>query len=248
MSYDVFADYYDVLTSNIDYKKRANYFNELIKKHKKTYNQTDILLDLGCGTGSLSLEFQKLGYDVIGVDKSYDMLSRAMEKNDKNKILFLNQDILNLDLYGTIDIVVSALDTINHLCNLEDVLKAFLKVSLFLHLDGLFILDLNSQYKHQNILANNVFVYDYGFLYTIWRNNLNKDKSIDIDLDFFSKTNDKFYKKDSEHFKEIYISCEDIKEICRKSGLEILKVYGDDTFLKPKEKTERLIYVLKKAR
>ena len=76
--YSVFARYYDELTANIDYRKRAVYFDSIIKKFKKT--QGDILLDLACGTGSISMEMARLGYDVIGVDNSEEMLGAAIEK------------------------------------------------------------------------------------------------------------------------------------------------------------------------
>jgi len=129
--YSAFARYYDELTANINYKKRAEYFNEIIKKFKTT--QGNILLDLACGTGSISEEMAKLGYDVIGVDNSDEMLGIALNKKfDSNlHIQYLCQDMRQLDMYGTIDVTICALDSLNHLENINDVKEVLKKVSLF---------------------------------------------------------------------------------------------------------------------
>ena len=119
--YSVFARYYDSLTANIDYEKRAEYFHRIIKLFKKT--EGNILLDLACGTGSIAEEMAKKGYDVIGVDNSDEMLGIALNKKFEKllNIQYLCQDMRRLDLYGSIDITVCALDSINHLKRLSDV-------------------------------------------------------------------------------------------------------------------------------
>ena len=105
MAYHCFAAYYDRLTWDVDYPGRAQYFQALLQKYHR--GKVELLLDLACGTGSLSLELARLGYDVIAVDGSEDMLSQAMEKNDGSyPILFLCQQMEDLDLYGTIDAAV----------------------------------------------------------------------------------------------------------------------------------------------
>jgi len=246
MNYSVFSNYYDLLTNNVNYKERAKYFLAIINEYKKDLNEK-ILLDVGCGTGSLSLEFNEIGFEVIGVDISYDMLNMAMKKSEGKQILYLNQDIVELDLYGTVDIVISALDTFNHLQSVDDVKSAFSRINLFLHPKGLFIFDINTEYKHTNVLANNTFVYENDNLYTVWKNHLNSDKAITIELDFFERIENDKYKKYSECFDEIYLSKEDIKDALDVLNMEILAVYGDDTFNTPTEKTERLIYVVQKG-
>lgn len=128
MSYNTFANFYDGLTGNVDYPRRAAYFDSVIKKYNP---DASILLDLACGTGTLSIELAKLGYDVVGTDASAQMLSEAMQKKacalygenfereepsdpQIEKILFLCQPMEELDMYGTIDAAVCALDSINH--------------------------------------------------------------------------------------------------------------------------------------
>ena len=129
-SYSRFADYYDALTRNVDYKKRASYFHQILSGQNLPGN---ILLDLACGTGSLSVEFSRLGYDVIGVDASEDMLSQALQKKSELNldIIFLCQTMQELDLYGTVDGAVCALDSLNHITNPTGLQKALDRVSLF---------------------------------------------------------------------------------------------------------------------
>ena len=162
--YNNFALYYDSLTSNISYKKRAEYFNQLIIKHMGNAN---LLLDLACGTGELSTEFNRLGYDVTGVDISEEMLSIALDKQYDNKtdILYLCQDMTKLDLYGTMDVAVCALDSLNHITENEKIQTIFDRLSLFITNDGLLIFDVNTLYKHEKILGNNTFVYDMENVY-----------------------------------------------------------------------------------
>jgi 2-polyprenyl-3-methyl-5-hydroxy-6-metoxy-1,4-benzoquinol methylase len=140
--YAEFAAYYDQLTANVDYRRRASYFHNLIKTYQSPKSSGNLLLDLACGTGSLSVELSRLGYDVIGVDASPEMLSQAMAKNSgqDRQILYLCQEMPQLDLYGTIDVAVCALDSLNHLTELRDLRRTIERVSLFLNPEGCFCL------------------------------------------------------------------------------------------------------------
>ncbi|MDE6708046.1 MAG: class I SAM-dependent methyltransferase, partial [Oscillospiraceae bacterium] len=149
MSYTNFAEFYDNLTKNVNYAKRAERLHYLIQKYIQTDTDGTLLLDLACGSGSLSEELAKLGYDVIGVDNSPAMLNQAMQKKFASnlQIQYLCQDMRELDMFGTIDITVCMLDSLNHLDSLEDIQKVFQKVSLFAQPKGLFIFDMNTLYK-----------------------------------------------------------------------------------------------------
>ena len=142
--YSAFARYYDDLTANIDYKKRGEYFHSIIQRFKTT--KENILLDLACGTGSISEVMAGLGYDVIGVDNSDEMLGIALDKKFDSglDIQYLCQDMRKLDMFGTVDITVCALDSINHLASIDDVRKVFENVAFFSEQDGLFIFDVRS--------------------------------------------------------------------------------------------------------
>ena len=184
MAYQSFAAYYDRLIGNeIDYRARARYFDTLIRRYADTPEQ-NLLLDLACGTGSLSVELSAIGYDVIGVDASADMLAEAAAKG-RGKILFLCQAFDTLDLYGTVGAVVCALDSLNHITDAAALEAAFARVALFTAPGGVFVFDVNTPYKHREILANNTFVYDLGDLFCVWQNTTNASLVTEITLDFF---------------------------------------------------------------
>ena len=135
MSYDDFSRFYDLLTDNVEYEKRADYFCRLLSM---CGINDGILLDLGCGTGSMSLAMAERGFDVIGIDSSVGMLNAAQQKmfESGKQMLLLNQTMEDLDLYGTIDCAICVLDGINHLDCANAVKTAFSKVSLFMNKGG----------------------------------------------------------------------------------------------------------------
>ena len=203
-----------------------------------------ITLDLACGTGSLTRELKKSGVDVYGIDASAEMLSEAMMKTSEAglDILYLRQKMQNIDLYGTIDTCVCTLDSINHLTNPEDVEITFDRVALFMDKDGLFIFDVNTIYKHREILANNTFVYEEEKVFWVWQNTLEDDDIVKIELDFFEEENGVYYRS-SESFCERAYSDKFIRQALEKAGFEVKAVYGDLTFDKPCDTEQRVIYV-----
>lgn len=241
--YSVFARYYDELTDNIDYVGRGEYFHEIIKKFKET--KENILLDLACGTGSISEVMARLGYDVIGVDNSDEMLGMAIEKKFESglNIQYLCQDMRKLDMFGTVDVIICALDSINHLANLNDARKVFEGAAFFCEMNGLFIFDVNTLYKHRKILANNTFTYETDNVYCIWENTLNAETDeVRMNLEFFEREENGLYSRSSESFSEKAYSEEAIEKLLEESGFKVLAKYGDDTFDPPTETSQRIIY------
>ncbi|WP_099203947.1 class I SAM-dependent DNA methyltransferase [Scatolibacter rhodanostii] len=245
MSYSQFAFYYDDLTQNVDYPARARYFLNLLEK---VGHEPGLTLDLACGTGSLTLALAVLNVDVFGVDISPEMLMQAKDKAyDVGKdILFLQQPMQNLDLYGTVDTVICALDSINHLKNSEQVKKTFSRVHLFLNKDGCFVFDVNTPYKHRNILANNTFVYDVPSVYCVWQNFLKQDDSVEISLDFFEKQGTS-YIRSSEHFFEQTYEVQEIKDMLQEAGFKNIAVYDELSFEEPRDNSQRLVFVCQKT-
>lgn len=246
-SYHRFAFYYDMLTKNIDYEKHSDYYDSIISEF---YGKKGILLDLACGTGSLSEAMAKKGYDVIGVDLSYEMLSVAMDKKVDSglPIQYLCQDMCKLDMYGTVDVTICALDSLNHLPDIKSLELAIKRVSLFSEPGGLFIFDVNTVYKHKCVLGNNIYIYDTDSVYCIWQNTFTeKDNRVDIDLDFFEKEDNCYYRYD-ESFSEIAYDLDVIVKICENSGLEIIAVYDYLTRNPVNEKSEKATFVTRKVR
>lgn len=241
-AYTTFAFYYDGLTGNVDYPARADYFCRLLDRME---HPAGLTLDLACGTGSLTLELAKRGIDVYGIDGSTAMLSVAKDKaaEENLDLLFLCQQMQKLDLYGTVDTVICALDSVNHLTSESDLLQMFQRVSLFLDPDGIFIFDMNTIYKHRNVLADNVFVYDTEEVFCVWQNHCDsKTNRVSIDLDFFGREG-KLYHRSSEHFFERAYPISRIKELLEKAGLDCIAVYDDLSFENPRDDSERVVVV-----
>ena len=245
MSYDSFSRFYDLLTDNVEYEKRADYFCRLLSL---CGINGGILLDLACGTGSISVEMAKKGFDVIGVDSSIGKLNAARQKTYESgeQILLLNQSMDDIDLFGTVDCAVCVLDSINHLDGAQQVKRTFEKVSLFMNPGGAFAFDVNTLYKHKNVLADNTFVYDLDELYCVWQNSFNEaDGSVDISLDFFEEDDGAYYRS-YESFTERAYDLADIAKWLEDAGFEVIGIFDDMTTEKAHPETERAVFLAKK--
>ena len=244
-SYNTFAEFYDGLTENVNYKDRCKYILEIFRKLGHNTGKT---LDLACGTGSLTLELAKNGVDVFGADLSEDMLCQAQFKavQEEKNILFLHQEMQSLELIDEIDTCVCTLDSVNHLTSKKDVLNTFKGISKSMRKSGYFLFDVNTPYKHRKILADNTFVYDTDEVFCVWQNTLLNNDTVKIFLDFFEEDKTGRYIRTSEDFCERAYSHTEITDMLNKAGFELVDFYGDMTFDKPKEDEQRVIYVARK--
>jgi SAM-dependent methyltransferase len=238
--YNNFAYFYDELINDVDYKKWVDYYFKIFKR----YGQKPSLgLDLGCGTGSMTVEFSQRGIEMTGVDLSEDMLMVAREKSEGQDILYLNQDMREFELYGTVDFIVSGLDCINYVTDKRDLLRVFRLANNYLNPGGLFIFDINTRYKLENITGNNTFVLENEDVFCTWQNEFDKKRAIsDFYLTFFSKEGNSYKRFDEEHQERAY-SIEEITELIEKSGMKLLKVYDALSFEKPKKNSERVFFI-----
>ena len=246
-AYSSFAFFYDELTKNVNYPKRADYILALLEKLN---HDSGLTLDLACGTGSLTLELFNRGIDIFGIDSSTEMLSVAKDKSFDvgADILFLCQKMQNLDLYGTIDTAICTLDSINHLKNIDEVKTVFSKVSLFMNSGGYFIFDLNTKFKHKNVLADNIFIYDTDSVYCVWQNHYTESsETVEISLDFFEKQ-DGNYKRYEEHFSERAYDIDEILNALADSGFVDVQMFSELSFIKPEENCERIVFAAKRGK
>ena len=246
--YRVFSRFYDNLTFNVDYDKRADYLQSVLSLYSHPWGLT---LDLACGTGSLTAALKKRGVDIFGVDASQEMLSEAMDKayDEELPILYLCQKMENLDLYGTIDTCVCTLDSLNHLTEKAKLQAALDRVGLFMNPGGMFIFDVNTVYKHRRILAGNTFVYDTDQVFCVWQNSLKENNLVNIELDLFEKEGQsgELYRRHTERFSERAYEIDELKEMLRQAGFETLAVYHDMTTEPLREDSDRAVFVARIA-
>jgi SAM-dependent methyltransferase len=247
MSYSYFSGVYDSLTENVDYEKIANVICSLLRKYGVNEG---LLLDNACGTGTLSVLLSRAGYDVIGADKSSEMLSVAVKKAaDANcRILFLNQDMLSLDLYGTIKACVCTLDGINHLDGIDEVKTAFEKIALFTEAGGIFIFDVNTDAFYEHI-GEDTIAENREHASFIWENDYDPDSRENIyRMTFFVEEEDGRYRKvTKEHLHRAW-SLPELRELIEEAGLQFESASDADTHLAPDEETERLLIIAKEIR
>ena len=247
MIYDLLAPVYDAVNDEIDYSAWADFIEKIIEKNKKNINP-ELLLDLGCGTGKMTLELAHRGYDMTGVDYSVEMLNRARElageQGLEDSILWLCQDMREFELYGTVDVTVSCLDSINHLTSPADVMKTFSLVHNYLVPDGLFIFDINGKAKFENVYSDKSYVMEVDDSVCVWQNYYNeKNKICDFYITLFKECDDGKYERFDEIQRERMYTLRSVKKMLSDSGFEFIDAYSDYDFTAATDSSER-IYVV----
>lgn len=238
--YKDFSYVYDSLIEDVDYKSLLKRMLVICKKYS---HNPKLVLDAACGTGNFTQELVKKGFDVIGVDSSAEMLAVAQNKLC-GKCTFICQDLCELDLYGTINTVFCTLDSLNHITDFERLKKAIAKMSLFLEPGGLMFFDVNTVYKHKNVLANNTFIEEKDNIYMVWQNTLDNN-TVNINMDFFVEE-EGLYERLSENFDERAYSAEELKEALDYAKLEILETEDFYSGKPVSENSEKIIYTVRK--
>lgn len=238
MSYNTFALFYDRLTENADYKVRSDYISNFFSQYG---NGGKRVLDLACGTGTLCSLFNKKGYNVTGVDLSPDMLTVAKAKCPDSQ--FICADISDFNVDEKFDFCTCTLDSINHLENINAVKKCFMSVYNCLDAGGIFVFDVNTIYKHNEILAENTFVFDEDDFFLSWDNEALGNNRVRILLDFFV-FNGKNYDRFSEEFVEIAYSVDDL--VSALENFEIIGIYDELSENAHKADSERIYFVCRR--
>lgn len=287
-AYTGFAQVYDIFMDNVPYDEWTDYVHGLLRE----YGIKDgLLLELGCGTGSVTRRLSAKGYDMIGIDNSWEMLEIAREKEyeeeyeeegyeeedmkassednefsseEDRSILYLQQDMRDFELFGTVAAVVSICDSMNYLTSGEDLLSVFRLVNNYLDPDGIFIFDMNTEYKYKNLLSDNVIAENRENCSFIWENNYDEETGFnEYNVTIFVKLeeeseNDKDSQDEAEenvkdnlferfcetHYQKAY-SIKAVKELLERAGMEFLAVYDAFTHNPPTEKSERVYFVAK---
>jgi len=228
-NYKGFAYLYDLLMDNAPYSDWAAYIDSTLTRHLGQNRKNHIILDLACGTGNITIPLANMGYDMIGVDISTDMLSQAQAKADGNKILFLAQDMRELDLYGTVDAAICVCDGMNYILNESELEAVFKRVRMFLNPGGVFIFDMNTEHKFKEMLGDKTFTAQVDGAAYEWDNHYNAETGVNE----YQVT---FAPSDAEPFTEIHYQRAYPVEIIRKllhsvgfGTVEIRDGYSDTT-------------------
>ncbi len=242
-AYTSFASVYDTFMDNIPYEEWAEYLTDLLKEYLVS---DGLVLDLGCGTGNMTEQLAKAGYDMIGIDNAEEMLEIAMEKKAQSghDILYLLQDMREFELYGTVKAIVSICDSMNYITEEEDLVKVFRLANNYLDPKGVFIFDFNTVYKYSEILGNQTIAEDRDKCSFIWDNYYYEDEQInEYELSLFIREESGLYRKYQEtHYQRAY-DLETMKSLIKESGLEYITAYDAFTKNAPTDESER-IYVI----
>lgn len=251
-AYTSFAAVYDTFMDNVPYEEWSEYLHGLLIENGIS---DGIVLDLGCGTGTMTELLSGFGYDMIGVDNSEEMLGIAAEKRlaSGNDILYLLQDMRELELYGTVSAAVSVCDSLNYVTESEDLVQVFERVREYLEPGGVFIFDFNTEYKYREILGDQTIAEDREECSFIWDNYYYEEEHInEYELSLFikdetaSNEREEIYRKYHEtHYQRAY-TLEEMQKLAESAGFQVAAAYDAFTREAPTEMSER-VYVVCRA-
>ncbi|MCM1154165.1 MAG: methyltransferase domain-containing protein [Roseburia sp.] len=260
-AYTDFAQVYDTFMDETPYGEWCDFLLTLLHRYEireeiaddNLRQEKNSILDLGCGTGTLTQLLAAKGYDMIGVDNSPEMLHIAMEKKERSglDILYLCQDMREFELYGTVGAVVSVCDSLNYLLTEEELLAVFQLVRNYLYPGGLFIFDFNTVYKYETVIGDTTIAENREDCSFIWENYYHSgDETNEYDLTIFVK-NDKekesFRRFQETHFQRGYRAGQ-MKKLLERAGLTLLTQIDADTHEEVREVSERIYMVARKER
>ncbi len=243
-AYTGFASVYDMYMDNIPYDTWADNIKTIFQKYQMPM---EIVCDLGCGTGQMTRRLKSMGYDMIGIDVSYDMLMEAMTSEDSDGILYLCQDMRSFELYGTVGAVVSVCDSINYLNNTEDLLTVCKLVNNYLDPKGLFVFDVKTEHYFK-WLGTNTIAENRPEGSFIWENDYNEETRDNYYyLTIYEENEDGTFDRFEEEHLQHAFTIEEIKSVIEKSGLQLLEVLDVNTMEPPTLDSDRLYFIAREV-
>lgn len=245
--YRNFASIYDRLMQDVPYKGWVSYLARLFAKHNIEPAE---ILDIGCGTGNVTIPLAEMGYHLTGLDMSPEMLSVAEEKARAAGlgINWLCQDMREMSLGNLqFNVVISMTDSLNYLSSADELQNVFKKVYTLLKDGGWFIFDLNSAFKIKEVFGNNVFTLLEDDIAYVWENNYDKaGRTCYMDLTFFVREADGRYRRFSEEHSETAYEISEVRGLLEQAGLSVCAVYEEDSFREPAATAERIYFLAQK--
>lgn len=248
VTYGSFAAVYDMFMDNIPYQQWSQYICSLLREQRI---EDGLVLELGCGTGSITQLLAENGYDMIGVDCSPEMLQAAVEKREESglDILYLLQDMREFELYGTVRAIVSICDSMNYLMEYEELVQVLSLADNYLDPGGVFLFDMNTPYKYRELLGEQTIAENREEGSFIWENYFDEEEQVNqYDLTLFVREEDDRYRKYEEtHFQRAY-EVDEVKKAIREAGLKLVAVYDGWTKDAPRKDSERLSFVVREIK
>ncbi len=249
--YEALSKFYDSLNGEVDYESWADFLERGFDRFLP--QRPELVLDLACGTGRMTRALAHKGYDMIGVDGSDSMLAEAYAEGSGEKILYLLQDMRELELYGTVGAVVCCLDSLNYLLTEQDLSRVLALVHNYLDPDGLFLFDMNTPYKFSAVYGDHAYILEDEFaddldVYCGWQNEYDEESGIcDFYLTLFEEQKNGTYVRTDEHQQERCYDKGTVERLLSENGFELLGFFGDRNFSPAEENTERW-YVAARAK
>lgn len=244
--YQEFARVYDEFMETIPYEAWADHIESVWHQHGE---RPELVLDLACGTGGLALELSRRGYDMIGADLSIEMLEEAQEKSAcaGQNILWIHQDMRELELFGTVDAIVCTCDSLNYITDLQDLEQVFQRVAMFLEPGGTFLFDINTPYKYEYVLADHTYADTYEDAAFIWQNEYDPEtRENEYQVTFFVENEkDQYTRYEELHIQKAY-SFEEIRACFTKAGFTEEGFYGELSLKAPDATAERVHFIIRK--
>ena len=246
-AYTGFAEVYDLFMDQVPYEKWSGRIVQILS----AYGIRDgLVLDLGCGTGSMTELLAGAGYDMIGVDASEEMLELAYEKRAESghDILYLLQDMREFELYGTVRAIVSVCDSLNYITEEEELLYVFRLVRNYLDPDGVFFFDMNTIYKYSEMLGETTIAENREEGSFIWENYYDPEEQLNqYDLTLYIRDEDDRYTRFEEtHIQKAY-ALERVLELLQQAGMKAEQIFDSDTGKEVTDTTGKFCIAARKA-
>ena len=222
--------------------------NEPISEDEILASERDLVVDLGCGTGTFSEMLYEEGFDVIGIDYSDAMLEKAMEKREQSgsEILYLQQDMRELSLYSTVGTVVSVCDCVNYVLEEDELLQVFSLVNNYLYPGGVFLFDFNTDYKYREVIGDTVIAENREDCSFIWENYYDPEERInEYDLTMFLKREGDLFERVTETHLQRGYQPEEMQKLLEQAGLKVLLMRDAEDDGEVRETSERVYVVAK---
>ncbi len=241
--YSILAPIYDRLNDTVDYNAWADYMEACFRRYGQTAGGVRSVLDLGCGTGSMTRELARRGYDMTALDLSAEMLSVAearIRADGLDHVLFIEEDMCSFELYGTVDAIVCCLDGVNHLTAREDLAACFSLVSNYLNPGGVFLFDVNTPYKFRTAFAERDYILEDDGVMCCWRNRLNKKgDTADFFFTVYEEQKDGSWQRHDGYERERAYTLRQLGNVLTECGLSLVNVSADYGFAEPTKETAR---------